>query len=230
MDPSAAGPSAADWLGAIGGLIGGLGAVGAACVAVVAITRQGRSSQAAMRAQSEATRQAMAHERTLAHEDRLWQRRAELYTQVMRPITEVHAEKTRDIIGDITMYTDPRPDAMTRYEEVLALRPQVQVLASFPVRRLVQEWVEEMRLSFDGPFQSDYVRKHLMRAHIAHERLADAVRAELGVTDDAQKGPGFDRPPTPGSESPPPQPSRPPSPRLVSWILSWRRRSHRWWQ
>jgi hypothetical protein len=73
-----------------------------------------------------------------------------LYAQVLRPVTEVHAEKTRDIVGDITLLRIRPEDDQPRYEEVLALLTQVQVLASQPVRQLVGAWVRAMRESFDG--------------------------------------------------------------------------------
>ena len=105
-------------------------------------------------------------------------------------MTEVHAEKTQDIIGDITLWTDRRAEAMPRYEEVLALIPQVDVLGSQPVRRLILLWADEMRLSFDGPWSSEGVRSHLMRALFCHKDLAIAIRDELGVVEEISKTPG----------------------------------------
>ena len=174
------GPTAADWLAAWGGVLGGLGAIAAACVAIVAIVRQSQSSAGALRAQSDATREAFAHERALAQDERLWHRRADLYAQVIA-ITTLHPEAYSQIIGDITVLGDPMPVVEPKYKAALAIMSQVEAVGSRPVAAAVTDWLEHARELFDHSVQTDRGRDELFAVMGANVRLVATVRAELGA-------------------------------------------------
>src|SRR6266568_551578 len=81
--------SVATWIS----VLGGLGAIAAALVAVFAIARQEMASRRALDAQTLATRQVLEHERQLAMEERLWNRRADLYARIAQ-IMRQHSESS----------------------------------------------------------------------------------------------------------------------------------------
>jgi hypothetical protein len=174
------GPTVADWFSAWGGVLGGLGSIAAACVAIVAIIRQGRSADVALRAQFQATQQAFAHERALVQDERLWQRRAELYARLIA-ITTMHPESYSQIVGDITVLGDPMPVLQPKYQDALAAVPQVEAVGSRAVGGALTAWLESARELFDHSVQTDKGRGVLFALVRAHDELVATVRAELGA-------------------------------------------------
>jgi hypothetical protein len=172
--------TAPDWIAAWGGVLGGLGSIAAACVAIVAIIHQARSARGALRAQFEATQQAFAHERALVQDERLWQRRADLYGQLLG-ITALHPESYSHIVGDITVLGDPMPVVRPKYQEALALAPHVEAVGSRAVTAALGTWTEHVRELFDHSVQTDRGRQVLFAVTAAQERLVSTIRTELGA-------------------------------------------------
>jgi hypothetical protein len=171
---------APEWFAAWGGVLGGLGSIAAACVAIVAIILQARSARGALSAQFEATQQAFAHERALVQDERMWHRRADLYAQLLG-VTALHPESYSEIVGDITVLGDPMPVVRPRYQQALALAPQVEAVGSRSVGAALDTWMEHVRELFDHSVQTDRGRQALLAVTSAHDRLVNTIRAELGA-------------------------------------------------
>lgn len=120
------------WLQGIGGLFSGLGALTAAFVAVFAIRHQESASIRALAAQAQATRDAREHERSLATDERLWLRRADLYARItlaMREQVERFVEEGK--------WEEP----LAEVPVMASLVSEADILASSEAKGLLNEFV-----------------------------------------------------------------------------------------
>ncbi|MET8306049.1 hypothetical protein [Micromonospora sp. NPDC005173] len=130
------------WLQALGEVLAGVGALAAAFVAVFAIRRQVSASERALAAQAQATRDARDHERRLAAEDRLWARRADLYSRATLAMRE-HLDRPVDKAGK------ERP--LADVSVMASLVGEAEILASSQAKDLLNEFV------YDDPDRNEKI-------------------------------------------------------------------------
>lgn len=121
-----------DLLSALGSVLGGLGAIAAVYVAVFAMRRQEAANVRALKAQAEATREAREHERRLLLEERMWNRRVDLYSRISlamrRYVEQPPADRYDKPVpaADVTELADLFSEA-----DMIGSRPLADVLDQF---------------------------------------------------------------------------------------------------
>ncbi|MEH0938327.1 hypothetical protein [Micromonospora psammae] len=113
------------WIEAAGGLLSAIGALAAAFVAVFALRRQESANIRALAAQAQATNDARDHERRLALDERVWNRRVDLYIRLADAMREhLHVEGD---LGDVPL--------------LASLVSEADILASQEVRDLLGQFM-----------------------------------------------------------------------------------------
>ena len=103
-------------------------AVGATIVAVVSIVVGRRGNAEALAAQAEEMRRSRDHERALAHDDRLWHRRSDLYARIVEAVQAQVEQDSPEV-------NTPQHPTLTRFIA------EADVLASPKMRDLIGEFV-----------------------------------------------------------------------------------------
>lgn len=117
-----------------------LSAVATAIVAVVAMLVQKRTSDAAREAQIRVTLEMIEQERRRMEEQRIWQRRAELYVRIIEAI-RAHVERP----------TEGKPPEAAEETRLARLMAEADILASGDVRDLFAKFL------YDNPSPEEEV-------------------------------------------------------------------------
>lgn len=112
-----------------------LGAVATTSVAIYAIRRQGVTSRQAIETQTELAREALRHERDLAVEQRLWNRKADLYMRIAEAMRH-HVQGGK---GGVDEEGNPCPAPEVR--TLALLSAEAEILGSERAKDLLAKFV-----------------------------------------------------------------------------------------
>jgi hypothetical protein len=110
-----------------------MGAVATVFVAVFAIRRQESANARALDAQAQATREAREHERCLLFEERMWNRRVDLYARISLGLRRYVEEPPADPDGELMSAAD--------IVELADLISEADMLASKPLADLLSQFM-----------------------------------------------------------------------------------------
>jgi len=139
--------------------MGGMGAVATVFVAVFAIRRQESANARALDAQAQATREAREHERCLLFEERMWNRRVDLYARISLAL--------RRYVEQSPASPDGEPISAADVLELADLVSEADMLASKPLADLLSQFM------YDNP--------DVDRQLDIWDRFQNAARDELEV-------------------------------------------------
>jgi hypothetical protein len=148
-----------DVISALGSILGGLGALAAVFVAVFAIRRQEAANARALDAQAQATREAREHERRLLLEERMWNRRVDLYAHISLALRRYVEQPPTDPSGT--------PLSAPDIVELADLVSEADMLASKPLADLLNQFM------YDNPDDDRQLE--------IWNTFKNAARAELNV-------------------------------------------------
>jgi len=136
---------------ALGAILGGMGAVATVFVAVFAIRRQESANARALDAQARATREAREHERRLLFEERMWNRRVDLYARISLALRRYVEQPPTDPDGE--------PMSAADVVELADLVSEADMLASKPLADLLNQFMydnpdADRQLDIWGTFQN----------------------------------------------------------------------------
>lgn len=128
-----------------------MGAVATVFVAVFAIRRQESANARALDAQAQATREAREHERCLLFEERMWNRRADLYARISLTLRRYVDQPPTDPDGE--------PMSAADVVELADLVSEAEMLASKPLADLLNQFMydnpdADRQLDIWGTFQN----------------------------------------------------------------------------
>jgi hypothetical protein len=162
-------------ISALGAILGGMGAVATVFVAVFAIRRQESANARALDAQAQATREAREHERCLLFEERMWNRRVDLYARISLALCRYVEQPPANPDGE--------PISAADVVELADLVSEADMLASKPLADLLNQFMydnpdADRQLDIWGTFQN------AARNELAVDRLQrPSKRGTSAITD-----------------------------------------------
>jgi hypothetical protein len=171
-----------DVISALGSVLGGLGAIAAVFIAVFAIRRQEAANTRALNAQAQATREAREHERRLLLEERMWNRRVDLYARISLAM--------RRYVEQPPTGPDGKPVTAADVAELADLVSEADMVASKSLADLLEQFMydnadSDTQLELWNTFQHD-ARAELMVDRLHRPPILDARAALEGPLLDLQ--------------------------------------------
>ena len=162
-----------DLITALGSVLGGLGAIAAVFVAVFAIRSQEAANVRALDAQARATHEAREHERRLLLEERMWNRRVDLYARISLAM--------RRYVEQPPTGPDSKPFPAADVTELVDLVSEADMVASKSLADLLDQFM------YDYPDNDTQVElwntfQHDARAELGMDRLHGPPALETRVT------------------------------------------------
>lgn len=177
------------WVAATAPAISGLAALAAASIAVVSLIGQQRLSRDSLQAQAQASSDAFEQRRRMAHEDRIWDRRIELYKAILVTVRDPQAGRGRPDgdydDGEIAEIVSSWANAQR--PELADLEPDVLAFASQSVIDVYNKHLSECSyVQETGAYGNQLSGKDTDDFFTSLHRLQMMIRAELQPETTAQ--------------------------------------------